>query len=135
MATLFACTVQAQITFGVRGGISYTSLTQIVEEEVTYGGRAGFSVAGLMDIPLSQKFALRPELALVNLGGVYYVEYVTDHQPHLQIEKKKCNYYSIQVPMNITYKIIFYDWRFGVSAGPTVSLSTPVREKSLLLEE
>jgi hypothetical protein len=95
----------------------------------------GFSVAGLMDIPLSRKFSLRPELSVVNLGGNYYVKYAIENQPYIQIERRKCNYYSAQVPINLAYKISVSDWQFGVYAGPSISLSTPFREKGFLEED
>jgi hypothetical protein len=129
IVAMCSCFVEAQVTFGGRAGVSYASLTQIVDEEITYGGHVGFSVAGLMDIPLSPKFSLRPELAFVNLGGTYYIEYVSDRRPYLDMERRKCNYYSIQVPVNFTYKIHLNNWRFGVYGGPSVSVSTQVREK------
>jgi hypothetical protein len=135
MAAMLSCSVKAQVTLGLRAGVSYASLTQIVEEEVTYGGRVGFSIAGLMDIPLSRRFSLRPELAVMNLGGAYYIEYAVDNHPRLEIERRKCNYYAIQVPVNFVYKIPVNDWQFGVYGGPSVSISTQVREKGILEEE
>ena len=125
--------MKAQVTFGIRAGISYASLTQMIEEEVKYGGRIGFSMAGLTDIPLSSRFSLRPEIALVNLGGTYYMLYRTDKQ--IEMERHKSNYYSIQAPINVVYKIFSKDWQFGVYGGPSIAVSTQVREKTLREEE
>ena len=50
LAGLWTCAAQAKIIPGVRLGLSYNQLTQIVDEEVTYGGRIGFEAAGLLDI-------------------------------------------------------------------------------------
>jgi hypothetical protein len=128
---LFSSGVEARVGFGVRGGISYASLTQIVDEQVTYGDRLGFCVAGLMDIPFSRKCALRPELVILNLGGAYNVEYLVEEQPYLKIERIESSYYSLQIPLNFTYKILANNWQFGVYGGPSMSVSTPVREKVL----
>jgi hypothetical protein len=127
--TLLSGGAGAQVAFGVRAGGTYASLTQIVEEKVTYGGQLGFSVAGLIDIPVAPKFSVRPELALVNLGGAYYVEYRDDKQPQFDVERRKSNYYSLQIPVNFVYKIPVNDWQFCVYGGPSVSVSTQVREK------
>ncbi|MDR1676614.1 MAG: PorT family protein [Tannerella sp.] len=128
---LFSFGVEARVGFGIRAGVSYASLTQIVDEEVTYGDRLGFCAAGLMDIPLSRKFSLRPELVILNLGGAYDVEYLVEEQPYLRIERIKSSYYALQMPLNLTYKILVNNWQFGVYGGPSVSVSTPVREKVL----
>ncbi|MDR1896798.1 MAG: PorT family protein [Prevotellaceae bacterium] len=128
---MFSSAVNAQITFGIRAGISYASLTQIIEEQVTYGGRVGFSVAGLMDIPLSRKFSLRPELSFASLGGAYYLEYMAENPIHFRVEQNEYNYYSIQVPIHLAYKIMVNDWRFGVYGGPSVSVSTQIREEKV----
>jgi hypothetical protein len=134
LMALLSWEVGAQVTFGVRAGLSYTSLTQMIEEEVTYGGRMGFCLAGLLDIPISQRFSLRPELAVLNLGGTYYVEYMVEKNPYIEIERHKSNYYSIQLPVNFTYKISSGIWQFGVYGGPFVSVSTQAREKDVLEE-
>jgi hypothetical protein len=122
---------EAQVTFGIRAGIAYTSLTQMIDEEVTYGGRMGLNMAGLMDIPLSQKFALRPELSFISQGGAYSLEFMAEETFW---QRYKRNYYSIQVPLNITYKIFLHEWQIGVYGGPTISLSTQVTEREGLEE-
>jgi hypothetical protein len=122
---------KAQVTFGVRGGIAYTSLTQVINEEVTYGGRVGYNVAGMMDIPLHRVFSFRPELSLINQGGAYSLEYLKEETFW---ERYKRNYYAVQVPLNLTYKIFLNEWQMGVYGGPTASLSTQVKEREGLEE-
>ena len=78
LAGLWTCAAQAKIIPGVRLGLSYNQLTQIVDEEVTYGGRIGFEAAGLLDIPLSQRFSIVPELAVASEGGAYNYLYLFD---------------------------------------------------------
>jgi hypothetical protein len=128
---MFSFGVEAKVGFGIRGGISYAALTQIVDEQVTYGDRLGFCAAGLLDIPLSRKCSLRPELVIQNLGGAYDFEYKADEGLVLRKERIESSYYSLQIPVNFTYKIFVNHWQFGVYGGPSVSVSTPVRERAL----
>lgn len=127
MMCLLSWTMEAKITWGARAGLSYSSLTQIVDDQVTYGGRLGFSVAGLADIPLSRKFSICPELAFVNQGGSYgYIFLVNDNRKQGQ---HTCNYYSLQLPVNLVYKINLGSWQMGIQAGPFFSVSTRERER------
>jgi hypothetical protein len=126
--------MKAQVSFGVRSGVAYSSLTQIVEDRVRYGGRIGYSAAGMMDIPFSRKFALRPELSLVYQGGSYYPGYVDVSPFNRTTDRYKCDYYSVQIPVNVMYKIAIADWMFGIYAGPSFSVSTEVKQKSELGE-
>ena len=123
--------VKAQITFGARAGIAYTSLTQTIDEEVTYGGRVGFNVAGLMDIPLSRQFSLRPELSFLSQGGAYSLEF---REKETLWQRYKRNYYAVQVPINFTYKMFVNEWQLGAYVGPSISLSTQVKEREGLEE-
>ena len=112
MMCLLSWAMEAKITWGARAGLSYSSLTQIVDDQVTYGGRLGFSVAGLADIPLSRKFSICPELAFVNQGGSYgYIFLVNDNRKQGQ---HTCNYYSLQLPVNLVYKINLGSWQMGI---------------------
>lgn len=126
MFCLLSWSMEAKLTWGVRAGLAYSSLTQIIDEEVTYGGRLGFSVAGLADIPFSRKFSLYPELAFLNQGGAYSYVYMVDNE--VREGRHTCNYYSLQLPINLAYKIYFNEWKLGILAGPFISLSTRERE-------
>ena len=120
-----AFSAKAQLSFGARAGITYTSLTQVIDGDVTYGGRVGFSVAGMLDIPLNRVFSLRPEPSFISQGGAYSLEFT--EEPFWKRYKR--NYYAVQIPVNITYKIFLNEWQIGIYCGPTVSLSTPVIER------
>lgn len=122
----WSMSMEAKVTWGVRAGLSYSSLTQIINEEITYGGRLGFNVAGLAEIPLSRKFSILPEVAFLNQGGAYDYIYTVDNKA--EKGRHSCNYYSLQVPVNLAYKFYFGEWQMGVLAGPFLSLSTPERE-------
>lgn len=110
----------AQVTFGVRAGGAYSSLIQRVEGEYNSGGRFGFSLAGLADIHLYKGLSLRPEVAFVNQGGSFYSNYDVDGAKN---SLNKCNYYSIQVPVNLAYTFHVNDVLLGVFAGPAFDFS------------
>jgi len=124
-------TTHAQLTFGARAGVTYTSLTQEIDGVVTYGGRIGYSVAGLLDIPLNRNFSLRPEIALISQGGAYSLEFM--EEPFWKRYKR--NYFTVQIPANFSYLVYRNnEWQIGVYAGPTISLSTKITEREGLEE-
>ena len=127
LAGFWTCAAQAKIIPGLRLGLSYNQLTQIVDEEVTFGGRVGFEAAGLLDIPLSQRFSIVPELAIASEGGSY--DYFYLYNDLMVTGRHESNYYSLRLPVNLVYKIRFSDWQLGLPAGPFASVSTRERER------
>ncbi|MDD3062685.1 MAG: porin family protein [Massilibacteroides sp.] len=111
--------VWSQITYGVRGGLSYSALIQNMENKNKVGSRAGFSIGGLIDIPFYRRFSLRPELSFVNQGGSFYSR--IDNE--MSAIKNKYNYYSIQLPVNIVYNIPISGVKMSVFMGPAVDYS------------
>lgn len=112
--------VAAQVTFGVRAGGAYSSMIQKVQNTYSTGARFGFSVAGLADVPLYKGLSLRPELAFVNQGGSFLSNYDVEGAKN---SFNRCNYYSIQIPVNLAYTFKFTDMRLAVFAGPAVDFS------------
>lgn len=127
LACLCTCAAQARIVPGLRLGLAYSQLTQIVDEEVSYGGRIGLEAAGLLDIPLTNRFSLVPELSFANQGGAYNYLYLRDDL--IITGRHTCRYYTFSLPVNLVYKIRFADWQLGIQAGPFLSLSTRERER------
>ena len=113
----------AQITWGVRGGLAYSSLVQKIDNNYQSGARFGFSVAGLAQIPLYKRLSLQPEVAFVHQGGNYLSKISEGDGTDLAYPKTKCNYYSILVPVNLVYTFQFTDVYFSVMAGPAVDFS------------
>lgn len=113
----------AQITWGVRGGLAYSSLVQKIDKNYQSGARFGFSVAGLAQIPLYKRLSLQPEVAFVHQGGNYLSKISEGDGMDLAYPKTKCNYYSILVPVNLVYTFQFTDVYFSVMAGPAVDFS------------
>ncbi len=111
--------IVAQVEFGVRVGGAYSSLVQKIDQKYEAGSRFGFSVAGLADIPLKNRWSLRPEIALVNQGGAYYSAQSLDGMSL----HNTCWYYSLQVPVNVAYNFMLTDVRLSIFAGPVFDWS------------
>ena len=110
----------SQVAFGVRVGGAYSSLVQKVEGTYKAGARFGFSVAGLADIPLYKGLSLRPEVAFANQGGSFISNFQGEGAKN---SLNKCNYYSIQVPVNLAYTFNINDVQLGVYVGPALDFS------------
>ncbi len=120
LSLLLAFPALGQVTFGARAGGAYSALIQKVEGTNNAGARFGFSVAGLADIPLYKGLSLRPEVAFVNQGGSFISNFQVEGARN---SFNKCNYYSIQVPVNLAYTFVMDDVRLGVFLGPALDFS------------
>lgn len=123
-----ALPMKAQVEFGVRVGGAYSCLIQKVNDRSESGARFGYSLAGIMEIPLTanKKWALRPEVAFMSQGGAYY----SNQDVHGMIQRNECWYYSLQVPINVAYKLKFTDVYMSIFAGPAVDFSLFGKMKS-----
>lgn len=110
----------AQTTFGARAGLAYSSLAQRIDGVSEAGSRLGFSVAGLANIQLHRHWAIRPEIGFVNQGGAYFSGNDIDGS---KAAYNKYNYYSIQIPVNMTYNFTFSQVKMGVFLGPALDFS------------
>lgn len=120
MIVSIAASMAAQVTFGVKAGGAYSAMIQNVENTYRAGARFGFSIAGLADIPVYKRLSVRPELAFVNQGGSFLSNYEIEGAKN---SFNKCNYYSIQIPVDLVYTFVFKDVRLGVFAGPVLDFS------------
>ena len=122
LVMLMIIPVTAQVTWGVRGGLAYSSLVQKIDNNYQSGARFGFSVAGLTQIPLYKRLSLQPEVAFVHQGGNYLSNIPDEDGTGRVYPRTKCNYYSILIPVNLVYTFQFTDVYFSV-AGPSVDFS------------
>jgi len=112
--------VSAQTVFGVRAGGIYSSMAQKVEGTYRSGARCGFSVAGLADIHVYKRWSFRPEVAFVNEGGSFLSDYAVEGARNLY---NKCNYYSIQIPLDAAYNFVINNIHLGIYFGPSLNFS------------
>lgn len=117
---MVAVDASAQTTLGVRTGGSYSSMAQKVEGTYRSGARCGFSVAGLADIHVYKRWSFRPEVAFVNEGGSFLSNYAVEGARN---SYNKCNYYSIQIPLDAAYTFAINDIHLGVYFGPSFDFS------------
>ena len=117
---LTALAAEAQVRFGVRAGGAYSSMIQKVEGSNRTGARFGFSVAGVTQVPLYKRLSLYSEVAFVNQGGNFLSNYYVDGARNL---KNRCNYYSMQLPVNLMYALIVNDIQLSIFGGPTLDFS------------
>jgi hypothetical protein len=111
-----------KVDFGVRVGGSYASLVQKVGTKHESGAKIGFSVAGIADIPMAfiyKRFSFRPEIAFVNQGGSWY----SGADKEGMALFNKCEYNSLNIPLNIAFTFPFYDFRISLYAGPSFDFS------------
>ena len=119
LLAIVVTTLQAQVDFGVRFGVSYSALTQRIDEGYVSGGKAGFSIAGLADLPINKGQSFRPEVAYLHQGGNYYSQPVLSEMAAYN----KYKYYSIQIPLDLAYTFNVSDIRLSVYAGPALDFS------------
>lgn len=115
-------TLNAQVDFGLKAGVSYSSLTQKVENVYESGARMGFSGAVMADIPLKfiyKRLSFRPEVAFVNQGGSWY----SGMDMEGMALYNKCWYNSLNIPLNIAFSFPFYDIMISLYLGPSLDFS------------
>jgi hypothetical protein len=115
MSLTFAMTATAKVYWGVRAGVSRSSIVQKVDLDYRSGWDIGGSVAGLIDIPLYERFSFRPEVALVYQGGSFLSEL---DETGAYLLKNECKGYAVQVPLNIAFNIPISGVTLAVFGGP-----------------
>ncbi len=123
LMVLMVIPATAQVVWGVRAGVSYSSLLQKMEDSFHPGGHFGYSFAGLVKVPLYKRLSLQPEVAFVNQGGYYRSENLLNEDNEPIGPKTKLNYYALSVPINLVYTFRFTDVYFSLMAGPALDVS------------
>ncbi|MBL4745473.1 MAG: PorT family protein [Flavobacteriaceae bacterium] len=68
VAVLSVVSIHAQASFGVKAGVNLSNFTGDVEDNSSL---TGFHIGGVVEIKLSDKFSLQPELLLVSQGASF----------------------------------------------------------------
>lgn len=121
VAVLMMIPAMAQVSFGVKVGGAYSSMSHKINDKNESGGRFGFSIGGLADIPLNynKRLTLRPGVDFVHQGGSFLAN-GGDGDMSTKNEVKR---YSLQVPVNVAYSFLFTDVRLTIFAGPVFDWS------------
>ncbi|MDL2276981.1 PorT family protein [Parabacteroides sp. OttesenSCG-928-G07] len=120
---LLPVSAAAQVVWGVRSGIAYSSLVQKVDDRAKSGARFGYSIAGIAEIPVWNEFSLRPEVVFMQQGGHFLSN---PDRPGESVEvantqvRRDYRYYSIQVPVNICYTFTFSEININLFGGPVL---------------
>ena len=120
-----------QISYGVRGGLSYTSLVQRMDDKNEVHGWNGFSIGGLVNVPVYRRFSVQPELAFTRQGGGYY----SGLGDEFSRVYSKYNYYSIQMPVNMVYTVPISGFRMSILFGPAIDCSLFDKSPKICMQE
>ena len=94
------------IVYGVKGGINISKFNSNSNNPFSqYDGKVGFHVGGLVEIPLSEKFSMQPEL-LYSLQGT-----------NINSGERVIRLNNLQLPIMAKYYIVK---RLGLEAGPVL---------------
>jgi len=120
---VLAITGTAQVRFGAKAGINLANLTgKTAGEKETADSKTGIHIGGVVDIPVSEKFSISPELNFDQWGA--------------QLEDggstTKMNLSYINVPILAKFNV----GGFGIYAGPQVGflMSAKVSEDDVDLD-
>ena len=104
---VLAITGTAQVRFGAKAGINLANLTgKTAGEKETADSKTGFHIGGVVDIPVSEKFSISPELNFDQWGA----------QQSESGSTLKLNLNYINLPILAKVNI----GGFGIYAGPQV---------------
>ncbi len=116
--TFTTANAQSEFRIGFKGGVNFASVGGDFTDD--YDGRTSFHIGGLVEIPISEKFAVQPEL-LYSSQGYKIEESDTDYNFEA---KTKLDY--INVPIMAKYYIID-----GLSAelGPQIGVLISAKDE------
>ncbi len=116
--TFTAANAQSEFRIGFKGGVNFASVGGDFTDD--YDGRISFHIGGLVEIPITEKFAVQPEL-LYSSQGYKYEESDIDYSYEA---KTKMDY--INVPIMAKYHIID-----GLSAelGPQIGILISAKDE------
>ncbi|SRX55810.1 porin family protein [Aequorivita sp. CIP111184] len=109
--TFTTANAQSEFRIGFKGGVNFSSVGGDFTDN--YDGRTSFHIGGLVEIPISEKFAIQPELLYSSQGAKS--EYDNSFGDSLVIGKEKLKLDYINIPIMAKYYIIN---GLSVEAGP-----------------
>lgn len=116
VAVITISTAQSQeLRIGVKAGVNFASVGGDFTDE--YDGRTSFHLGGLVEIPISEKFAVQPELLYSGQGAKS--EYDDSFGDSIVIGKEKLKLDYINIPIMAKYYIME---GLSVEAGPQFGL-------------
>jgi hypothetical protein len=126
IAASFAFGVNAQVRFGLKAGGTLSSITSKydgVKDDVWKAG-IGFQLGGILEYSFSESFALQPELLYV----LHNIK-IKDNVEEFDGVNTRTELQSIQLPVNLKYKMGTENLKFYVTAGPYLGYLVSAKQK------
>lgn len=126
-AFTFSTAQSQEIRLGVKGGVNFSSLGG--DDTGDLKGRTGFHIGGLVEIPISDKFSVQPELLYSAQGAqAEFSESFSEMGMNFSVDAKaKLNLDYINVPIMAKYYVIE---GLAVEAGPQIGFLMSAKQKS-----
>ena len=105
--------LSAQVTYGVKAGINFATVTGDFTEEAE--SRTGLHVGGFVEVPISERFSFQPELLYSMQGAKASVSETFEGIMLSQDVTRKQDY--LNIPLMVKYYLIE---NLSIEAGPQV---------------
>lgn len=121
----FGFTNAQEVKYGVKGGLNLSTLTGDTDG-LDLKSKVGFNVGGLVEIKLSEQFAIQPEILFSTQGTKARAEAV-------EVEG---NFYNGEVCFNLSYinvPVMFKYYvvdKFNIEAGPQIGFLVSAKTKT-----
>jgi hypothetical protein len=110
----------ARVYWGLRAGLSHSSLVYKTDREYRSGSRLGYGAAVLVDIPFYRRFSFRPEAGVTYQGGSFLSG--RDEDSDSPLWKHSVGGYFMQHSLNLAFNIPVADVTMTVFGGPSLNI-------------
>jgi hypothetical protein len=119
-----ACGVKAQLRYGVKAGGTLSDFTLKSNGKTVDESKAGigFNIGGMLEYSFTGALSLQPEL-------LYVIHNIKD-KDNIFSAKSKTQLQSIQLPVNLKYKMGVENLQFYVAAGPYLEYLVSAKSKT-----
>jgi hypothetical protein len=118
----FGLATAQDISYGAKAGLNMSTLTGDVEDAKSI---FGFHVGGFVEIKISEKFAIQPELLYSTQGAKS--EFQEDFEGTLVKVSETLNLGYLNIPIMAKY---YVSEKFNIQAGPQIGLNLSAKAKA-----
>lgn len=118
----FGLATAQDISYGAKAGLNMSTLTGDVEDAKSI---FGFHVGGFVEIKISEKFAIQPELLYSTQGAKF--EFQEDFEGTLVKVSETLNLGYLNIPIMAKY---YVSEKFNIQAGPQIGLNLSAKAKA-----
>ncbi|HLV14534.1 MAG TPA: porin family protein [Xanthomarina sp.] len=109
-AFAFSTAHSQEIRFGVKAGANFANMSVKPDDGISLDGRTSFHIGGLVEIPISEKFSVQPELLYSSVGAKY-----KDNDPFFGDMELTYKLSYISIPVMAKYYVVD---GLALEAGP-----------------